>query len=103
MALFQVTKRVREKYPALNFYGVKVEDLQATKKLMYVKARKKKIQKDFREMYDFETLKGVHQVKAIRDLFFAMGDDPEENLTAVENLASLVLTWGYCTPNVNRT
>jgi len=99
MALFQVTKRVREKYPALNFYGVKVEDLQATKKLMYVKARKKRIQKDFREMYDLETLKGVHQVKAIRDLFFATGDDPEKSMTAVENLASLVLRSGL--PSIN--
>jgi hypothetical protein len=51
MALFQVTKKVRERYPQLNFYGVKVEDVRTTKKLLYVKARKKGIQRDFREMY----------------------------------------------------
>jgi len=99
MALFRVTKRVREKYPQLNFYGVKVEDLQATKKLLYVKARKKRIQKDFRDMYNIENLKEAPQVKAIRDLFVAMGDDPEENMTAVENLGSLLLKGGL--PSIN--
>ena len=77
MALFQVTKKVREKYPDLNFYGVKVENLKVTQKLLYVKARKKKIQRDFREMYTPENLKEAPQVKAIRDLFVAMGADPE--------------------------
>jgi DNA/RNA-binding domain of Phe-tRNA-synthetase-like protein len=99
MALFQVTKKVRERYPQLNFYGVKVEDVQTTKKLLYVKARKKRIQRDFREMYTLENLKEVPQVKAMRDLFVAMGDDPEKNLTAVENLASLLLRGGL--PSIN--
>lgn len=99
MALFRVTKRVRGKYPQLNFYGVKVEDLQATKKLLYVKARKKQIQRDFREMYNLENLKEAPQVKAIRDLFVVMGDDPEENMTAVENLGSLLLKGGL--PSIN--
>ncbi len=99
MALFRVTKRVRGKYPQLNFYGVKVEDLQATKKLLYVKARKKRIQRDFREMYNLENLKEAPQVKAIRDLFVVMGDDPEENMTAVENLGSLLLKGGL--PSIN--
>jgi DNA/RNA-binding domain of Phe-tRNA-synthetase-like protein len=84
MALFQLTKKVRERYPQLNFYGVKVEDVQTTKKLLYVKARKKRIQRDFREMYTLENLKEVPQVKAMRDLFVAMGDDPEKNLTALD-------------------
>ncbi|MGD8522620.1 MAG: phenylalanine--tRNA ligase beta subunit-related protein [Desulfobacterales bacterium] len=99
MALFQVTKKVRERYPQLNFYGVKVEDVRTTKKLLYVKARKKGIQRDFREMYTLENLKEVPQVKAMRDLFVAMGDDPEKNLTAVENLASLLLRGGL--PSIN--
>ena len=99
MTLFQITKKVREKYLHLNFYGVKVEGVQATKKLLYVKARKKRIQRDFREMYNLENLQEVHQVKAIRDLFIAMGDDPEENLTAVENLASLSSRGGL--PSIN--
>ena len=99
MALFKVTKRVREKYPQLNFYGVKVEDLQVTKKLLYVKARKKRIQRDFREMYSIENLKETPQIKAIRDLFVAMGDNPEENMTAVENLGSLLLRGGL--PSIN--
>jgi DNA/RNA-binding domain of Phe-tRNA-synthetase-like protein len=99
MALFRVTKRVRGKYPQLTFYGVKVEDLQATKKLLYVKARKKQIQRDFREMYNLENLKEAPQVKAIRDLFVVMGDDPEENMTAVENLGSLLLKGGL--PSIN--
>jgi len=99
MALFRVTKRVREKYSQLNFYGVKVEDLQATKKLLYVNARKKRIQRDFREMYNLENLKEAPQVKAIRDLFVVMGDDPEVNMTAVENLGSLLLKGGL--PSIN--
>jgi len=99
MTLFKVTKRVREKYPQLNFYGVKVEDLQVTKKLLYVKARKKRIQRDFREMYSAENLKETLQVQAIRDLFVAMGDNPEENMTAVENLGSLLLRGGL--PSIN--
>lgn len=99
MALFRVTKRVREKYSQLNFYGVKVEDLQATKKLLYVNARKKRIQRDFREMYNLENLKEAPQVKAIRDLFIVMGDDPEVNMTAVENLGSLLLKGGL--PSIN--
>jgi len=99
VALFQATKKVREKYPHLNFYGVKVEELEVTKKLLYVKARKKRIQKDFREMYTLENLKEVPQVKAIRYLFGAMGDDPGEKMTAVENLASLLLRGGL--PSIN--
>ena len=99
MALFQVTKKVHEKYPQLNFHGVKVEGLQVTKKLLYVKARKKKIQRDFREMYTLDNLKEDSQVKAIRDLFVAMGADPEENQNAVENLASLILRGGL--PSIN--
>ena len=99
MTLFKVTKRVREKYPQLNFYGVKVEDLQVTKKLLYVKARKKRIQRDFREMCSVENLKETLQVQAIRDLFVAMGDNPEENMTAVENLGSLLLRGGL--PSIN--
>jgi DNA/RNA-binding domain of Phe-tRNA-synthetase-like protein len=99
MALFQVTKKVCEKYSQLNFYGVKVENLQVTEKLLYVKARKKKIQKDFREMYTLDNLKEASQVKAIRDLFLAMGSNPEENLNAVENLASLLLRGGL--PSIN--
>jgi len=94
MALFQVTKKVQVKYPQLNFYGVQVEDLQTTKKLLYVKARKKRIQREFREMYNLENLKDIPQVKAIRDLFVAMGVDPWGNLTAVENLGSLLLRGG---------
>jgi DNA/RNA-binding domain of Phe-tRNA-synthetase-like protein len=35
----------------------------------------------------------------MRDLFVAMGDDPEKNLTAVENLASLLLRGGL--PSIN--
>lgn len=99
MAFLKVKKRVRERYPQLNFYGVKVEDLQVTKKLLYVKARKKRIQKDFREKYDLDKLKKAPQVKAIRDLFVAMGDDPEENMTAVENLGALLLKGGL--PSIN--
>ncbi len=99
MALFRVTKRVHGRYPQLNFYGVKVEDLQATKKLLYVNARKKRIQRDFREMYNLENLKEAPQVKAIRDLFVVMGDDPEVNMTAVENLGSLLLKGGL--PSIN--
>jgi DNA/RNA-binding domain of Phe-tRNA-synthetase-like protein len=99
MTLFQVAERVRIAYPQLNFYGVKVEDIQPTKKLLYVKARKKKIQKDFREMYNLENLKATSQVKAIRDLFIAMGDDPEENMTSVENLGALLLKGGL--PSIN--
>lgn len=49
MAIFPITRKVRERYPSLNFYGVKIENLQVTDKLLYVKARKKKIQKDFRK------------------------------------------------------
>ena len=99
MALFQVTKNVQKKYPQLNFYGVQVEELQTTKKLLYVKARKKRIQREFREMYNLENLKDVPQVKAIRDLFAAMKIDPGRNLTAVENLASLLLRGGL--PSIN--
>ena len=99
MTLFKVTKRVREKYPQLNFYGVKVEDLQITKKLLYVKARKKKIQRNFRETYSLENLIEAPQIKAIRDLFVAMGDDPEDSMTAVENLGSLLLRGGL--PSIN--
>ena len=99
MALFKATKKVREKYPQLNFYGVKVENLQVTEKLLYVKARKKKIQKDFRDLYTLDNLKAASQVKAIRDLFVAMGSDPEKNLNAVENLAALLLRGGL--PSIN--
>jgi len=99
MALFKATKKVCETYPQLNFYGVKVENLQVTEKLLYVKARKKKIQKDFREMYTLDNLKAASQVKAIRDLFVAMGSDPEKNLNAVENLAALLLKGGL--PSIN--
>jgi DNA/RNA-binding domain of Phe-tRNA-synthetase-like protein len=99
MALFQVTNKVREKYPQLNFYGVKVENLKVTAKLLYVKARKKKIQKDFREMYTLDNLKAASQVKSIRDLFVAMGSDPEKNLNAVEHLASFLLRGGL--PSIN--
>jgi DNA/RNA-binding domain of Phe-tRNA-synthetase-like protein len=99
MALFQVTKKVQEKYPQLNFYGVKVENLQTSKRLLYVKARKKRIQRDFREMYNLDNLKETPQVKAIRDLFAAMGVNPVENLTAVENLASLLFKGGL--PSIN--
>ena len=99
MALFKATTKVREKHPGLNFYGVKVENLQVTDKLMYVKARKKKIQKDFREMYTLDNLKEAAPVKAIRDLFTAMGSDPGKNLNAVENLASLLLRGGL--PSIN--
>ncbi len=99
MTLLQVTKKVREKYPQLNFYGVQVEALQTTKKLLYVKARKKRIQKAFREMYNLEDLKDIPQVKAIRGLFAAMRVDPEGNLTAVENLASLLFGGGL--PSIN--
>ena len=63
MALFQVTKKVHEIYPYLNFYGVKVENLKVTQKLLYIKARKKRILRDFREMYTFENLKEAPQVK----------------------------------------
>ncbi len=99
MALFKATKKVCETYRQLNFYGVKVENLQVTEKLLYVKARKKKIQKDFREMHTLDNLKEASQVKAIRDLFVAMGSDPEDNLNAVENLASLLLRGGL--PSIN--
>ena len=99
MALFQITQKVLEKYPQLNFYGVKVEGVQTSKKLLYVKARKKKIQRDFREMYTLDNLKEASQIKAIRDLFVAMGADPEENQNAVENLASLILRGGL--PSIN--
>ncbi len=99
MARFKATKKVHEKYPGLNFYGVRVENLQVTGKLLYVKARKKKIQKDFREMYTLDSLKTASQVKSIRDLFAAMGSDPEKNLNAVENLASLFLRGGL--PSIN--
>jgi len=99
MALFQVTKKVQKKYPQLIFYGVQVEDLQTTKKLLYVKARRKRIQREFREMYNLEKLKDIPQVKAIRDLFVAMGVDPWRNLTAVENLGSLLLRGGL--PSIN--
>ncbi|MBW2408775.1 MAG: hypothetical protein JRF72_03180 [Deltaproteobacteria bacterium] len=99
MARFKATTQVHEKHPGLNFYGVKVENLQVTDKLMYVKARKKKIQKDFREMYTLDNLKAAAPVKAIRDLFTAMGSDPEKNLNAVENLAALLLRGGL--PSIN--
>ncbi len=99
MALFQATNKVREKYPGLNFYGVKVDNLEITEKLLYVKARKKKIQKDFRELYTLENLKEASQVKAIRDLFVAMGANPEESLNAVENLALLLSRGGL--PSIN--
>ena len=99
MARFKATTRVHEKHPGLNFYGVKVENLQVSDKLMYVKARKKKIQKDFREMYTLDNLKEAASVKAIRDLFTAMGSDPEKNLNAVENLAALLLRGGL--PSIN--
>jgi DNA/RNA-binding domain of Phe-tRNA-synthetase-like protein len=99
MALFQTTKKVQEKYPQLNFYGVQVEGLLTTKKLLYVKARKKRIQKEFREKYNLENLRDVPQIKAIRDLFAAMGVDPWRNVTAVENLGSLLLRGGL--PSIN--
>jgi DNA/RNA-binding domain of Phe-tRNA-synthetase-like protein len=99
MADFKATLKVRETYPGLNFYGVKVEHLEITQKLLYVKARKKKIQKDFRETYTFENLKAASQVKAIRDLFVAMGANPDETLNAVENLAALLLRGGL--PSIN--
>jgi DNA/RNA-binding domain of Phe-tRNA-synthetase-like protein len=99
VTLFKATTKVHEKHPGLNFYGVKVEGLQVAAKLMYVKARKKKIQKDFREKYTLDNLKAASQVKAIRELFTAMGSDPGENLNAVENLASLLLRGGL--PSIN--
>jgi DNA/RNA-binding domain of Phe-tRNA-synthetase-like protein len=99
VALFKATTKVHGKHPGLNFYGVKVENLQVTEKLLYVKARKKKIQKDFREIYTLDNLKAASQVKAIRDLFTAMGCNPEENLNAVENLAALILKGGL--PSIN--
>lgn len=99
MARFKATKKVHAKYPGLNFYGVKVENLQVTTKLLYVKARKKKIQKDFRERYTLDSIKTAHQVKGIRDLFVAMGSDPEKNLNAVENLAALLFRGGL--PSIN--
>jgi DNA/RNA-binding domain of Phe-tRNA-synthetase-like protein len=99
MARFRATRKVHEKYSGLNFYGVKVENLQVTQKLQYVKARKKKIQKDFRETYTLENLKNTSQVKAIRELFVAMGANPDESLNAVENLAALLLRGGL--PSIN--
>lgn len=99
MVSFQATNKVREAFPGLNFYGVKIENLEITEKLLYVKARKKKIQKDFRESYTTENLKEAYQVKAIRDLFVAMGANPDECLNAVENLAALLLRRGL--PSIN--
>ena len=99
MAPFQATNKVREAFPGLNFYGVKIENLEITEKLLYVKARKKKIQKDFRESYTIDNLKEAYQVKAIRDLFVAMGENPDECLNAVENLAALLLRGGL--PSIN--
>jgi hypothetical protein len=62
MAFLKVKKRFRERYPRLNFYGVKVENLQVTKKFLYVKAHKKGIQKDFQETYDLDKLKKAGRI-----------------------------------------
>jgi DNA/RNA-binding domain of Phe-tRNA-synthetase-like protein len=51
MTLFQVTKKVREKYPQLNFYGVKVEELKVTKKLLYKDSQKTMVTEATKNVY----------------------------------------------------
>lgn len=91
MTLYKKTQEVKEKFLEFEFFGIEIDNLETRKKLQFVKARKRGIVNTFKQEYSTEDLRDQPKIKAIREIFEAMGVNPEENLTAVENLGKLLI------------
>lgn len=99
MRKYIIETEVSEKYPAFNFYGVEISEVEVTKPLQFVTAQKKKIQTEFRSKYTESNISETSPIMAMRNLFELMGIDPNTEPTAVENLTRLLYKGGI--PNIN--
>jgi len=96
--MHRIENSIKEKFLGLEFWGLQIENVIVTKELQFVTAKRKQIQKIFRNKYNQESIKQEPRVKAIRELFNLMGISEDEP-TAVENLTNLLFKSGL--PNIN--
>ncbi len=99
MRNFIISDEVKISYPEFSFWGVQTSQIEVTKPLQFVTAKKKQISSNFRTKYNVESISSVIQVKAVRDFFIKMGVNPDIEPTAVENLTRLIFKGGL--PNIN--